>query len=49
MIDFANVIASVGVAILGYIAVEVRGLRNDIGKHGERIARLEGLTGAGAD
>lgn len=37
-----TIIVSLGVAILGYMAIEVRGLRTDLTDFLQRLARIEG-------
>lgn len=40
-----TIVATVGVSFLGYIAVEVRGMRNDLSKFAQRLVRVETVSG----
>lgn len=41
--DYLSTVVTLGVAFLGYIAIEVRGLRRDFTKMGQRVAHVEGV------
>jgi hypothetical protein len=47
--EWLNIMTTIGVGVVGYIAFEIRGLRTDLVRYGERIARLEGVLDSASD